>query len=366
MSDEQAATTPAATAVSTTTESGFTPDPTVSEDENIINEIRHEAIKAKTDKSVKELEDSEQESAAAEPAKKEEKDKEKTAPAKKHQYKDADEAVTAIVKAFESGDLDAVAKATGKPKSFFQLNDAKWAHFRGQQDQLRSERKAFEQDKSDFSQAEKLAQQKFGTAIQAAKAYRDGELDKFTVLVKELTGEDYAVAQRKVIQGVLGMDPKLKEAMKKNKELEEKLKQQEQPAKAKEPTQEDRAQAYQQAVTAVKAELAGHVVSKVRGFEDMVLNKIRDSYDADQNAYTLSFQEAADEVVEERRKESEALGFVKGSKAPTPAKPGVKLPPRSRSADARVPDGEPWLTEDLDDEQIIASIHRDMRNGRIK
>ncbi len=90
----------------------------------------------------------------------------------------------------------------------------------------------------------------------------------------------------------------------------------------------------------------------------------------------MSFAEAADAIMSERDEEAAALGYQRPGelaaaqsqgKAPTPAAPSV--PPRSRAADARPADVEPWAdpdAEDMDDDAIIESIKRDVKAGRLK
>jgi len=113
--------------------------------------------------------------------------------------------------------------------------------------------------------------------------------------------------------------------------------------------------------------LAGHRIAKLPRFQEQVLAKVRQSWDPVDRAYTMSFADAADAIVEERAAEAEALGYRPALPAPAAraARP-PSLPSRSRAADARTPEAEPWETEDLDDDQIIASIRRDIKAGRLK
>jgi hypothetical protein len=133
---------------------------------------------------------------------------------------------------------------------------------------------------------------------------------------------------------------------------------------AEEAAQRNNQQAqYQKAVKMVQAELAAHPVAKVKGYEQMVLGKVRESWDGAE--YTMSFDEAADEILEDRRAEAERLGAV-FTRPKRKEAPDTRLPSRGRAADARPSDKDPWLERDLTEEELIASIERDARSGRIR
>lgn len=366
MSDEAATTagTSADTETTTTpTEAGgeghHTSYGSLSEEDQIIEQIRAEAQNAVDDKAepVKEKPAAEAKPKAGEtPAK----------PSKGTKFETPEAAVEAITAAWEAGDVDKLSKLTGKPKSFFQLNDAKWVAFRQEQAQVRSDKAAVQQERQKLTSDKALAKQEYGAAIQAARAYREGDYEKFVVLVGELAEEAYDVAQRKVIEGHIALDPNTKALRKQLKEQQAQIEELKNP-KAKpvaEPTPAERRQTYENAVKAVQTELGTHQVSKVKDYERLVLSKVRDSWSERENTYTLSFEEAGDQIVDERRQEAEALGHAAPRKVP--AKKTPELPSRSRAADARPADGERWMTEDLDDDEIIASLQRDRKAGRLK
>lgn len=290
-------------------------------------------------------------------------------------YKSPEEAVTSIVAAIESGDAKKIAKALGKPESFLEVSDAKWMAFREQQNAVRQRDKQLTQREHDFNTRIAEARQEFGAAIKAAKAYRDGDLTAFVTLVTELTGESYDDAQRKVIQGEIAVDPavrKLREEL--AAERAQRLKDREELAAAKK-TEEQQAQ-YARAVEHVTKELEGHRVSKIKGFQREVLNRVRESWDPAEKAYTLSFAEAADAMVAERDAEAEALGYHRPAlpsappAAHPPAAPATpSVPPRARAADARPADLDRWAdpkAPDMDDDEIIESIKQDIKAGRLK
>ncbi len=284
----------------------------------------------------------------------------------------ADAAILAIVAAFEKNDVEALAAATGKPKAFFEINDAKWTAFRARETAARELSAQTTADLARLAKGREQANAEFGTAIRAAKAYQEGDFEQFAVLVSELSGDDYATAQRNVIEGALAVDPKVKAERKRAMDAERRLAALEaerakppEPAKPAEATPAERQAAYGRVVAAIDVELTGHPLSKVKGFQKLVLEKIRESHDG--KTYTMGYTEAADAIVEDRRSEAQTLNLTPAAKPaarPKPAQPSA--PPRGRAADARVPDGEPWLTSDVDDDEIIASIERDRKAGRLK
>jgi hypothetical protein len=270
-------------------------------------------------------------------------------------YKTGEEAVTKIVEAFESGDLDALAKATGKPKSFFKVSDAKWADFRKKEEAVRGREKAVEAKESNFKYAQAEATKEFGAAIKAAMAYQDGDYESFVTLVQELTKESYDEAQRKVIKGEIALAPEIKEERRKRVEAEKRLAELE--SKQPKPlTEEEKRQSYFTIRGKIEAELAGHAVSKIRGFGDLIIEKVRTSYSKEEGTYTMSAAEAADAVLDDKREEARALGLSVPEKKPVGKKPAATPQvSRQRAADARVPDGHQF--ED-DDDEIIADLKR--------
>lgn len=285
-------------------------------------------------------------------------------------YKSPEEAVSSIVAAIESGDAKRIAKALGKPEAFLDTSNAKWVAFREQQNAVRERDKQVTQREHEFNTKIAEARAEFGPAIKAAKAYRDGDLTAFVTLVQELTGDRYDDAQRKVIRGEIAIDPATRALREEIAALKRERQAEKEAAEAARRTDEQKAQ-YERAIEAVSNELAGHRVSKVKGYQREILNRVRDSWDPADNAYTLSFEEAADAIMAERDAEAEALGYQRPAPAPPPAPPAPPpgMPPRARAADARKPDVEPWAdpdAEDMDDDAIIESIKRDVKAGRLK
>lgn len=292
-------------------------------------------------------------------------------------YESGEAAVTAIVAAIESGDAKKIAKALGKPDSFVEVSDAKWMAFREQQNAVRQRDKHLTQREHEFNTRLAEARTEFGAAIKAAKAYRDGNYAEFVTLVRELTGDAYDDAQRKVIEGEIAVDPSVRKLREELAALRaEQAKEREEARKAQQ-TEQQKAQ-YERAVEAVSQELVGHRVAKVKGYQREVLNRVRESWDPAEKAYTMSFAEAADAIMAERDAEAEALGYQRPAPAlpaapSAPALPAAaptpSVPPRARAADARPADLEPWAdpkAPDMDDDQIIESIKNDIKTGRLK
>lgn len=336
---------------------------TLSEDDQIIFDLKAEhaaKVNGDSDESVEE---------PVKEVKDKKSTKDKTPPKDTQstvKYNTAEEAVSSIVAALESGDPKKIAKAIGKPEKFLEVTDAKWMAFREQQNAIRERDKQVTQREHAYNENVAAIRKEYGAAVQAAKAYREGKLDQFVTLVQELTGETYDEAQRKVIKGELSLDPNTRELRKEIENLRAERareKKEAEEARNKQAQQEQ----YRKAEEAVTAELASHRVSKVKGFQRDVLSRVRDSWDGQD--YTMSFEEAADLIMAEKDAEAEALGYSRANAVPAkptkqPASPSV--PPRSRAVDAREPDGEPWMTQDMDDDEIIASIARDHKMGRLK
>ena len=276
------------------------------------------------------------------------------------------EAIDAIVLAIDSGDPKKIAKALGKPDGYLDSSNAKWVAFREQQSAIRQRDRDLTEREHRYNEGMAAARKEFGTAIGAAKAYRDGDLKQFVTLIQELTGERYDDAQRKVISGELAIDPGMKALRSEIAELRaERAKERAEADKAQQ--ERDRATQYERAVEAVTEELAGHRVTKLKGFQRDVLTRVRDSYDPSEKTYTLSFHEAADAIMAERDAEAEALGYSRAAPAlPAAPSPRSVIPPRSQATDARPPDGEPWMVSDLTDDEILEGIARDIKSGKLK
>jgi len=284
------------------------------------------------------------------------------------QYADVTAALAAITAAFESGDPVELAKATGKPKEFFEANDAKWKAFRAEKRALSAQAVTLKRAESQFRKAVDDARAELGPAVAASRAYKSGDLAQFVKIVEALTGDTYDVAQRKVIEGEVAADPSTKALRKQLAEQAAKIAELENRTKTEEQTREQRQAAASQRVdAALTTELARHPVAKIRGFKALVLDAIRSSGKGADGHFTMGYREAADAVVAERKAEAQALG-LRSEPAPAPAPVGRQpaIPPRARAADARAPDGEAWRSGEMDDDAIIESIKADVRSGRLK
>jgi hypothetical protein len=350
-----------------------TPQQSIDEDASIIADLRKEHF-AKTGAEPKDGEEHEPEEADEEPAETEAEEKpereekpgngkprEKTAAPK---YKTAAAALKAITAALESGDPKKIAAAVGKPESFFNASGAKWAVFREQTKMLKERTKAVAQRETEFNAKLEQARSEYAPVMQAAQAFREGKLDQFVQLIEHITGESYEEATRKVIKGETALSPEMKAVRKEMAQLKAELAAEK--AKKSEQTEQEQRQAQaQRALSMAREELADHPIARLKGFERIVLDRVRQSWDADVEDYTMSLEEAADAIVEERREE--ARHFSRGKQLPAPASVRApQPPPRGRAADARPPDGEPWLQRDLTEEELVASIERDHRAGRIR
>lgn len=302
-----------------------------------------------------------------------------TAAANAHGFETPQAAVDAITSAIEAWDVDALANATGKPRAFFQLNDAKWAAFRSQQAAIRNEKAAvqrgqveLEANRQTLESTRQEAAREYGAAIRAAVAYQSGDMEAFVTLVETLTGEPYDTAQKNVIQGALAADPATKAMRKKllqqEKELAELKRESTERKKAAEPAPDDGKKRYAAAIKAIDAELGQHDAKALRGYHDKIIAKVRASWNEADGAYDKSFAEAADELVSEFDSEASARGFVKGNSkqvAAVPTRREASLPPRGRAADAHAPSKPRWETEDLDDDAIIQTLEADRKAGRL-
>jgi hypothetical protein len=282
-------------------------------------------------------------------------------------YESADQALAAVLEAFESGDPKKLSAATGKPVSFFQAGDDKWNALRAGMADVKRGKSEVRNGFAKLEEGRQRAIAEFGPAIRARQAFESGDMAAFVEIVSTFAGVPYDEAQRQVIEGELAADGPTKAMRKKMREMEQEIARlKTEPAKPKEPSPEDRQAALQRVHQTIRSELAGHAVAKIRGFEGLIVDRVRDSWDATEQTYTMSYQEAADAIAEERSAEAEALLTARGRKIEKPA-PAVKPPvvSKGRAADAR--GSRPrWETDDLDDDEIIESIHADMKSGRLK
>lgn len=278
-------------------------------------------------------------------------------------YKTPEDAVTAIVAALESGDAKKIAAAVGKPESFLKVSDAKWLAFREQTKAVRERERTVTRREHEFNTKLAEARKEHQPILEAAAAYRDGKYDRFVSMIELITGDRYDEATSKVIKGETALSPEVKALRKELAEL--RAEKQREKKEAEEAAQRNNQQAqYQKAVGMVQKELAAHPVAKVKGYEQMVLSKVRESWDGAE--YTMSFDEAADEILEDRRAEAERLGAVFTRTKRPPTHDEVRVPSRAHAADARPSEKDPWLERDLTEEELVASIERDARSGRIR
>lgn len=346
------------------------PESPLDDDAQIVEDLRKEHFakegKEDPDAAPEEIEDepAPEQSEEDEPEPEKKPAKAKKPPAKAPKYKSGDDAVSAIVKAVESGDPKKIAQALGKPDNFLEVNNHKWVAFREQSKAIRERERTVVTRETEFNKKLQEAKKEHEPIFEAAQAYKDGKHARFVELIEHITGDTYDEATRKVIKGEVALSPEMKALRKELADL--RAERQREKAQAEQAAQQGHQQAqYQRAIKAVQTELAAHPIAKVRDFENLVLGKVRDSWDGAD--YTMSFEEAADEIVEARRAEAEALGLRRvAPRAAAPAPNGSSVPPRSRPADARQPDGEEWEKRDLTEEELVNSIVRDARTGRIK
>jgi hypothetical protein len=342
------------------------PQSAVDEDSQIIEDLRREhfAKEGEKDDAADAAEPETPVKAAEKPAK-----DRKPYNAEGTKYKTPEAAVSAITAALESGDVKALCKAIGKPANFLEASGQKWAAFRERTNAVAAREKALTTRETAFNAKLTEARQEVGVALKAKQAYRDGKFGEFVTLVAELAGESYDEAQRKVITGELAMTPDVKklrdelatERAERRKEAAERAAKEEQQTNA-----QKQQEAYRAAVDAVTEELAGHRVSKVRNFQRQVLDRVRESFDPNERTYTMSFADAADAIMADKDAEADALGYAKPAPAPAARTAQPRAVPRGQTADARPTEREPWEERELSDDEIIASIKRDVRTGRIK
>lgn len=292
-------------------------------------------------------------------------------------------AVDAITAAFEAQDLDKLAQLTGKPRAFFEAGDAKWAAFRSEKaehrravNEHRGNVAALETTRGKIEEQRAAAAAEYGPAIRAAKAYRSGDYEAFATLVKELSGDDYDVAQANVIQGALSTDPATKRMRKQLAEQANEIKELKGKTATREAGEQQTAEqtqraAYQQTIQMLETDLGNHEAKTLKNYQRDVLQLVRDSWNG--QTFTTSFVDAADQLVAERDEENAARGFAKGapqlpagkpSAKQTPARTGAVLPPRGASASGGAV-APKWATEDVDDDEIIAGLKADHRAGRL-
>lgn len=283
-------------------------------------------------------------------------------------YETADQALAAVLEAFESGDPKKLSAATGKPVSFFRATDEKWDSLRAGMANLNKGRSELKQGFAKLEDGRRRAIEEFGPGIRARQAFEAGDMAAFVEIVSNFAGVPYDEAQRQVIEGELAADGPTKAMRKKMREMEQEIARLKtpQPEQPKQPTAEERQAALGRVHQAIRTELAGHAVAKIRGFEQLIVERVRDSWDATERTYTMSYQDAADALAEERASEAEALLAARGRKVERTA-PAAKPPvvARGRSAEARGSRPK-WETDDVDDDEIIESIHADVKAGRIK
>lgn len=290
-------------------------------------------------------------------------------------------AVDAITAAFEAQDLDKLAELTGKPKAFFEAGDAKWAAFRAEKSE---HRRAVQQHRADVTAMETraatiesqraAAAAEYGPAIRAAKAYQAGDYESFVTLIKELTHDEYDVAQTNVIQGALSSDPATKRlrqqlAQQANELKLLKAKTEQREAGEQQTVQQQQQDAMAETVRMLETDLGNHEAKTLKNYQRDVLERVRGSWNG--KTFTLSFVDAADELVSERDEENAARGFAKApaqlpAAAPAARQTAKQLPPRGAAASGGAPPRAKWETDDVDDDEIIAGLKADHSAGRFR
>lgn len=260
-------------------------------------------------------------------------------------------------KLLEEGKLDdAFKEAFGKPLSYFKIDDAKFAALRRQEKSAWAE---IDQAKDGIDKANQLneqaknaLQQEWGDIAKGIKAGKNGDVISVVNAAAKMANMDPVELIKAFVKGSKTLENKgsnVNEAYEKRiKDLEEKL---DKAGKPEDKTPEDKTKQLQETYDYISEKLEDHDVSKLRGYAKLVFSEIAAVYKA--TGKQLTEEQAADRVIAKKKKEVEALGFIKPEGKPN--KSG-----KTRTGTAPRPDS-PTLSRD---EQIAAAARASFGKGR--
>lgn len=239
----------------------------------------------------------------------------------------------AIRKALASGDLDTLADLIGEDPAGFDERTTKWAAKQRKIAKVQAERDAV---------AEKAARvvQRWNPVAESVAAVQAGDYAKGADLIERLVGEDFDSFVMKAIRARKAEDPRVPKLQQRLAELE---------PVAEEYTRTKQTAAERAQLETLRDELdSSHTVRKLEGWEQRVLDVLKESMDPDLGEPKLSVKQAADRVLRREREEYQRKAALFGGEpAPTRA-PKARAPERasgSSPAGKRKVSREEWLAQ---------------------
>lgn len=196
--------------------------------------------------------------------------------------------------------------------------------------------------------------EKFGAVAQLVQLAQKGDLRAFAGLVHRTTGISIPDFIKLYAQNVERVDPKVAELERENARLRGEGKLLETKGEPQQVTQE---QGLARANQYLTGELKEHNALKLKGGLDEVRQVWLASFDPAKKSWKLSPQQAADQVIENRRKAREQEQWILSGRKP--AQPETRTVNRSQATQAR-----PRKERPMTREQAIEFHASQMRNGK--
>lgn len=261
---------------------------------------------------------------------------------------------------FEAGNIEeAFKEAFGKPPSFFKIDDTKFAAFRRQEKAAWKEvdeaREGIDKALHLNEKAKEALKAEWGGIAEGIKAGKQGDVYAVVNAAAKMANMDPVELVKAYVKEVKKIDNRGATVTgnetyeKRIKDLEEKLANK---GKETEQTPEDRTAKLNEAYEYIAEKLEDHDVAKLKGYAKAVYAEIAAVYKKTNKK--ISEEQAADRIVARKKKEVEALGFLKPEEKP------ARKSNKTRTGTAPRPDTASMSR----DEQIAAAARAAFGRGK--
>lgn len=210
----------------------------------------------------------------------------------------------------ESGDTKgAFMAAFGKPPSYFNIDDSKWAAFRKKEKdawaEIDTEKAKVGEKIGQLSKAEEYIKKEYGEVLGLAKLGKSGDVVSAVTYAAKTLGLDVDELIRAYVTNVKKIDPIVR---KRQLEGEPETK----PAAKEETKTAPKDDQIKEAVDYITEKLEDHDVSKLRGYGKLVFEEIAKVKKA--TGKVITEEAAANRIIDRKKKEAASLNFIEPEK----------------------------------------------------
>lgn len=243
-------------------------------------------------------------------------------------------------KAFEAGDIKALAKALGKGGKAGDTGHEKFAVIQRRQARLTKRETALDTREAQLTKREQTQATQFGDITALKTAYSNGQHHVAAKMWERITGDSFAVTTQKIARHTAGLSKERIAELEDKDRLERENRQLKAADESKRARQTEHA-TRQQALTNLGGKLKGSKVLDLEDGPELVLREIERAWERD-NSTMMTPATAAQRVLQREEERARRLGYTKAElrqaeteeaddDEPPAARIGTNRSPRSES-----------------------------------